>query len=165
MGAADTADGARRLERLRAALRDGDHEAIVQLAGDRVAIAGGPRVGKSTLADKLASGRLVHRTDDLVHLGWSEASAAAANWFDILEGPRIFEGVAIGRALRKWLAAHPEGRPVDTVLWLQVPFEERTKGQETMAKGCSTVWVEILPELLRRGVIVVGWPLPAVAAP
>lgn len=116
----------------------------------RIVIAGGPHVGKSTAADLL--GLPVRRTDDIIGMGWSEASAEAATWFDA-PGPWVVEGVATPRALRKWLAAHPHGKPCDRVYWLTTVRAPLTKpGQAAMAKGCATVWVEIEPELRRRGV-------------
>jgi adenylate kinase family enzyme len=116
----------------------------------RIAIAGGPRCGKTTLAAKLGDAR---HTDDVMSLGWSEASAEVAAWFDAA-GPWIIEGVAVPRALRKWLASHPEGKPVDVVYWLGEPFVDLTKGQSAMDKGCSKVWREIEEELRSRGVAI-----------
>lgn len=116
----------------------------------RVAIAGGPRCGKTTLASALGVAPVRH-TDDLISKGWSEASAEAATWFDET-GPWIIEGVAVPRALRKWLAAHPDGKPCDIVYWLDTPHTELTKGQRGMLRGCETVWREIVGELERRGV-------------
>jgi hypothetical protein len=141
----------------------------------RICIAGGPRTGKTTLAGALALGGVpmdnrflahsvpldVRHTDDLIDLGWSEASEAAALWFDE-PGPWIVEGVAVPRALRKWLAAHPEGKPCDAVHWLEEPRDLRSKGQIAMGKGCETVWMEIHDALTERGVrIVVGGAAPA----
>ena len=121
----------------------------------RVAIAGGPCCGKSTLAERMR-GRVdapeVQHTDDLVDvLQWSEASAEVATWFTA-DGPFIVEGVAVSRALRKWLAANPTGKPCDVLYHLTNPFLARTPGQKTMAKGEDTVWDEIAPELRARGV-------------
>lgn len=118
----------------------------------RILIAGIPSAGKSTFAETLGLklGIVPRHTDSLIHLGWSEASAAAALW--IAEpGPWIIEGVAVGRALRKWLAAN-EGAPADAVYWM--PFERvpLTKGQTTMANGCITVWGEVMKSLALRGV-------------
>jgi hypothetical protein len=144
----------------------------------RICIAGGPRTGKTTLAGKLQADFIgerrawldvealraampVRHTDDLIDLGWSDASAAAALWFDD-PGPWIVEGVAVPRALRKWLAAHPEGKPCDVVHWLEEPMDLRSKGQIAMGKGCATVWEEIHDALTERGVrIVVGGAAPA----
>lgn len=119
----------------------------------RICITGGPRTGKTTRAD--ASGGIagaVRHTDDLVGLfGWSECSAIVATWFDV-PGPWIIEGVAVPRALRKWLVAHREGRPCDVVLLLETPRCPLTDGQATMTKGLMTVWSEIEAELGERGV-------------
>lgn len=89
-------------------------------------------------------------TDDLKDLEWSESSLAASKWFDE-PGPWLFEGVVMPRALRKWLAANPEGRPADLIVFINQPVVERSRGQHVMALGCDTVWREIRPELLKRG--------------
>jgi hypothetical protein len=56
------------------------------------------------------SGLQPMHTDDLIALGWSEASAAVIPWIS-RPGPWIIEGVAVPRALRKWFAANPTGKP------------------------------------------------------
>ena len=116
----------------------------------RVAIAGVPRSGKTTLGGEGAKS-----TDDLMGLGWSGASEAASGWFDE-PGPLAVEGVAVPRALRKWLAAHPTGRPVDEVVWLGAPRQRLGGGQKAMGKGAETVMRAIRGELERRGVKVRG---------
>lgn len=116
----------------------------------RRAIAGVPRAGKTTLARTLGA---VRSTDDVMGLGWSGASDEVAAWLDE-PGPLVVEGMAVPRALRKWLRAHPEGRPVDEVVWLGTPREELTPGQRRMGAGADTVMREIESELRRRGVIV-----------
>jgi len=121
----------------------------------RYALVGGPRTGKTSLSRWVAAitgAPEVLHTDDLVGvLDWSDASAEAATWFD-QEGPLVVEGVAVVRALRKWLAAHPEGKPVDLVIHMLEPKVARNKGQEAMAKGVETVFRQIEPELRARGV-------------
>ncbi len=117
----------------------------------RTVIVGGPNTGKSTLAESLSPDAL--HTDSLIDLGWSEASAAAAVWFDA-PGPWVVEGVATARALRKWLAAHPEGMPCDRVVFMLEPLAELSKGQLSMAKGVRTVWDEIDDQIRGRGVVV-----------
>jgi hypothetical protein len=141
----------------------------------RIAITGGPRTGKTTLArtfaaplhvscdsafdDESCSCGALRHTDDLIeqmkHLGkdaWSAASAEVANWLDA-PGPWIIEGVAVSRALRKWRDAHPgEPPPVDRVIMLTEPFETLSKGQAAMAKGVATVHEEIEEWLLEHGV-------------
>ena len=124
----------------------------------RIIIAGGPRTGKTTLATQIlqADGFPVRSTDDLIgKLGWSEASAEVAEWFDD-PGPWVIEGVAAARALRKWLGAHPTGSPCDAIVYLSVPKVDRTPGQNAMAKGCDTVWNEVRPSLVARGVKIVS---------
>lgn len=89
-------------------------------------------------------------SDALAELEWSESSLAASKWFDE-PGPWLFEGVVMPRALRKWLAAHPEGCPADLIVWINEPVVARSRGQHVMALGCQTVWNEIRDELLKRG--------------
>ncbi len=118
------------------------------MSNERLIITGGPRTGKTTLGGKGA-----RHCDDAAHLGWSEASQEVSTWLDA-KGPWTIEGVAAPRALRKWLERNPKGKPCDRVLVLQAPFTELTKGQFSMTKGVTTVLVEIVPELLSRGVVV-----------
>lgn len=79
---------------------------------NRILIIGGPRTGKTMLANRLGIqlGMLARHTDDVAATGWSEASQAASEWIDP-DVSWIIEGVAMGRAMRKWLAANP-GRPL-----------------------------------------------------
>lgn len=99
--------------------------------------------------------RFVRSTDDAMHLGWSEASQEVSTWLDE-EGPWIIEGVALPRALRKWLRANEFGKPCDRVILLRESHEKLSKGQQAMAKGLWTVWAEIVPELRHRGVEIVN---------
>lgn len=133
----------------------------------RIAITGGPKTGKTTLAKDIfevwaEDGRLVERalddfeirhTDDLIgKLDWSDASAEIATWFDD-PGPWIIEGVAVSRALRKWMANHPGERPpVDRVIYLSEPHESLSTGQASMAKGVRKVHDEIEPWLNEHGI-------------
>lgn len=119
----------------------------------RIAITGPPRTGKSMLA--LALSDDARSTDAFRELGWSEQSAAASEWFDE-PGDLVVEGVAVPRALRKWLAANPEGRPVDEIHFLDQPFEKLSDGQRRMGKGVRTVLAEIADELRERGVEIHG---------
>lgn len=116
----------------------------------RVLIAGVPRSGKTTHAKRF--GDPTFHTDDLIgELEWSAASAEVANWISY-PGPWCIEGVAVPRALRKWLAAHPGEKPCDVAYWMPSPHVSLTPGQEAMAKGCVKVWAEVEPELRARGV-------------
>lgn len=120
----------------------------------RVLIAGGPQTGKTALAERAAHElkREATSTDWLVQSHeWSESSLAVSHWFDDERPPWIIEGVAVPRALRKWLARNPEGTPADLVVWLDEPVTHQTPGQAAMHKGCCTVWNQILPELQARG--------------
>ena len=120
----------------------------------RTVITGWPKTGKTTLANSLDVE--VKHTDDLIDkMEWSEASQYVADsWF--ADSTFCVEGVAAVRALRKWLAQHPDGKPCDKVVWMDEPKVAMTKGQETMAKGCSKVWHEIERELIMRGVKVLS---------
>lgn len=118
-----------------------------------IAIAGGPRTGKTTLAKSMASdmpGECRH-TDHVANMGWSLASMRVSHWFDNPD-VSIVEGVAVPRALRKWLKRNPIGKPCDVLIWLSTPFVKLTPGQVTMGKGCVTVLGGILGELQGRGV-------------
>lgn len=119
----------------------------------RIAIVGSPRAGKTTLAGVLG-GELafpIIHADDLIDLGWSGASDALAQRLVTDEGPCIYEGVMVVRALRKALDARP-GRPVDRCIVLERPWVRLTAGQQAMRRGCATVLAGIEPELVRRGV-------------
>lgn len=119
----------------------------------RIAITGGPRTGKSTLAASMAAetGLSIVATDDYLGMGWSEASEHVAGLLASGE-PRIVEGVAVPRALRKALGLRPEVAPIDRLIVLTAPHVEQSRGQEIMAKGVHTVLDGILPELSRLGV-------------
>ncbi len=97
-------------------------------------------------------GTVIYHTDALIVThDWSAASQKVSELFDA-PGPWIIEGVAVGRALRKWLARNPEGKPCDVIYYLREPRVELTRGQITMGKGSDTVWREIQAALLARGV-------------
>jgi adenylate kinase family enzyme len=122
----------------------------------KIAVAGVPRAGKTTRAKKIALGvGELRSTDALKGIGWSEESALAAAMFDE-PGGFVMEGMVVPRALRKWLATHPEGKPVDELIWVGTPVVETSKGQAAMGKGALTVLKEIAPELARRGVKIEG---------
>lgn len=115
----------------------------------RLVIAGGPKTGKTTLANTMSADVL--HTDDLIGLGWVSARDAIAARLGP-DAPAVIEGVQAVRGLRQWLREHPEGRPCDELIWLERPKVARTEGQAIMARGIETVLREIEPELLRRGV-------------
>ncbi len=123
-----------------------------------ILVAGGPRTGKTTFAAGLADrlGYHIRHTDDLIKTHeWSAASLEASRWIDErlpMTGGVIIEGVAVVRAVRKWLARHPTGKPCDRFYWAGRPKVALTSGQATMFSGCRKVLAEILPELRKRGV-------------
>ena len=123
---------------------------------ERLLVTGGPRTGKTTIAAEFGGVRAVpvRGTDSLIGAyDWSAASAVVAEWFDA-PGPWIIEGVAVPRALRKWLAKHPTGKPADKVVWLEFPKVDRTPRQDSMARAVETVWLQVQPHLVRRGVYI-----------
>lgn len=99
-------------------------------------------------------------TDALIgKLAWGKDSEEVAKWFDEERDPNcqqvIYEGATIVRALRKWLAGHPEGKPVDQVIYLTKPLEDLVGPQAASSKAQNTIWAEIKAELIARGVEVV----------
>lgn len=127
---------------------------------NRVCIAGGPRTGKTTLATNIARqlGCEPKHTDDLVeNHDWSECSRIIAEEWFAETGPWLVEGVAVPRALRKWLKANPTGKPCDQLVWKPHAWAALTKGQASMTKGCLAVMQEIETELRARGVEITTW--------
>jgi broad-specificity NMP kinase len=120
--------------------------------GARICIIGGPRTGKTTLASTMEN---VLHTDDLIDkFDWSGVSEFVATDWLARSGPWVIEGVAVVRALRKWLAAHAHGQPCDRIIVLTQPHVELSKRQASMAKGHEKVWQEVRTTLLARGVVV-----------
>lgn len=116
----------------------------------RTVIIGGPRTGKTTMAEGMG-GDVIHT--DIFALGGADFSTQSEAAASLLgrDGDWTMEGVTAVRALRKWMETHPE-KPCDRVVRLTVPHERLTLGQTSLAKGCDTVFREIEPELRRRGV-------------
>ena len=123
----------------------------------RTLIAGGPRVGKTTISLRLAaeSGLIARGTDELIAQGvkFLDGPAVVAGWLDV-PSHWIVEGVHTTRALRIWLAEHDEGLPFDRIFWGQDPKVTRTKWQESCAKGINTVWQQIETQLIERGAVI-----------
>ena len=121
----------------------------------RICIAGGPQVGKTTLARELHGSRTgwtLCSTDETgLVLDWSAQSDSVVPFLNH-EGPWIVEGVPVIRALRKWLRSHPTGQPCDTLYWRFAARQTRSEGQERLAKGCLATFNEIRGDLERRGV-------------
>jgi hypothetical protein len=144
----------------RIALDDRPAYSFVLGMTERLAIVGPPNSGKTTLASVLkvmhACHVAVQSTDDVSRtLGLtSEASAVVASWFGTDDGARVIEGVLCARGLRKFCALNPGVKPCCRVLVLSEVFEPPSKGQISFAKAIATVFREIEPELLARGVVV-----------
>jgi len=109
----------------------------------RLLITGGPKTGKTTLANNF-KGCPVYHTDDLIELGWSEQSRQIMRWLNKPD-PWVIEGVAIVRSLRKWLRFNEEGLPFDHLIYLTRALTDRTTGQNAMDAGTRTIWHEIAP--------------------
>lgn len=107
---------------------------VMLRAHERIAIIGGPRTGKTTLSHYVDDRPVVH-ADDLIKLGWSEASASLSKMVNDIRGPVVVEGVAVPRALRK-------GMRVDAVLWLSKVHHPQSSGQASMTKAVQTVFDE-----------------------
>lgn len=119
----------------------------------RVCIGGGPGTGKTFLANHVeAVGLEVKHTDILIAThAWGDDSAEVVKWMNE-PGPWIIEGIAVVRALRKHLAAHPTGRPCDLLFWATTPKKVLTPRQNGLLTACNTIFTEIAQELLKRGV-------------
>lgn len=125
----------------------------------RIAIIGSPRAGKTTLALRLGAelGVPVVHSDNLIPLGWSEASEEIARRM-LAGAPCVYEGVAVVRALRKLLLrCGPEYEPVPLTQCsvLEHPLCELSMAQDSMRRGCATILSHIEPELVRRGIPIV----------
>lgn len=107
----------------------------------RVAIIGGPQVGKTTLANTVTD-RPVYHNDQGKHVPWEDQPQY---WKDVTAGQSSFviEGVQAVRAVRK-------GLDVDAVIYLDKPHVELTPGQQNMHKGQKTIFDDMIsqrPEL------------------
>jgi hypothetical protein len=97
----------------------------------RVAIAGGPGSGKTTLASAVTDRTILH-TDDLIHEKWEDVPGIVRLRLAGLAA-FVVEGVQVPRALRR-------GLEVDAVVWLRSAKVPLTPGQRTMAKAVGTVF-------------------------
>lgn len=116
----------------------------------RVVIVGGPRTGKTTLAARYRDVPVWH-TDDYIKRTFEQSVEAMLPLLDE-PGPWVLEGVTTVRVLRAWLRAGHSGKPCDEVICCWEAKMALSRGQETMAKGCRTIWSQIAGELLLRGV-------------
>lgn len=143
----------------------------------RIAICGGSRCGKTTLGTKLAVDLGVHllstgkrstadnliSTDNYKGAPWEAIPDIVIPKLEELED-WILEGTQATRVLRRWLRTRYEHVRLDEVYWLDRPFVPRSKGQQTQAKGIATVWADVRPLLLRKG-IPIRYDNPASMAP
>lgn len=121
---------------------------------DRVVIVGGPKVGKTTLAEEL--GAPVLHTDDLIgSCSWEDVPDAIVEWMS-RPGPWTIEGVQTARALRRIVRDRKETPKVDRIVVMTRAHAARTPQQEAMAKGIMKIWSEVEP-VLSLAVDVVYW--------
>jgi hypothetical protein len=153
-------------------LREAERRALREVgAGERLCIIGGPCTGKTTLASTMENvlhtddliGELQPHRDGLQHdshelarrwVDWSGVSEHVATTWLTRPGPWVIEGVAVVRALRKWLADNADGKPCDRVVLLTEPRVRLSKDQEMMAKSHAKVWEIVRPLLRSRGVAI-----------
>ncbi len=104
----------------------------------RIAICGGPRVGKTTLAyDNVFARHAKISTDDLINkVDWDSVPEEIARLTVGVER-FVVEGVQAGRCLRRGLA-------VDLVIWLERPHVELSEGQRRMWKACRNIFSDWL---------------------
>jgi hypothetical protein len=121
----------------------------------RILIAGGPKCGKTTLAQKISEAsnlRVMHGDSLIGKKDWSEASQTISDWFE-RDGNWIIEGVQVPRAIRKWLNRHPDRMfPFTKVYFSLTPKIDLKPGQSTMLKGVETVWNQVVGALKHRGI-------------
>lgn len=98
----------------------------------RVAVAGGPRTGKTTLVSAVADRPILH-TDDLMSFPWEQVPHLVIQRATKAGRSFVVEGVQVPRALRKGLA-------VDAVVWLGAPRTDLTPGQHVMSRAVHTVF-------------------------
>ena len=119
-----------------------------------IIITGVPRSGKTTLANEMSNNVYhVYHSDDLKEKDWRLQSNILARLIDTHKDDYdIMEGVAMVRALRKWLQKNKDNNdsPAKTIMWFPKELVPLTPGQASMAKGCRTIWKEIESELRFR---------------
>lgn len=127
----------------------------------KIIIAGGPRTSKSTFAKELNKKLNIPivSTDDYIACGWSEAPHEIIDAIKDLPS-YILEGVNAGRTIRKMVEKNIE-LDFDRVYYLEEPvIEYDKKGQMSLAKGCKTVWLDVIPSLDSAGIeVIYGLPV------
>ncbi len=102
---------------------------------DKVAITGGPKVGKTTLAKMIIDRPVLHTDDQRGETEWSKQSENVMVMVNAQHGKCVIEGVRVPHALRK-------GMKVDAVIYLTHPWVEQTPRQFGMSKAVRTVFNE-----------------------
>jgi hypothetical protein len=99
-------------------------------AYSRIVLAGVPKAGKTTLADRVVDRPVIH-TDDYIEAGWDDSPRIAAS--KVGAGSWLVEGV-------RGLAVIREGAVPGLVVWLPVPLVRLTTNQERFAKGRASAF-------------------------
>jgi len=98
----------------------------------RVAIAGGPRTGKTVWLAAGVTDRPVINTDAVMNEAWENVPFVCIQRVKDLDS-FVIEGVQVPRCLRK-------GMEVDAVIWLSKPKAPRNAGQTAMGLAVATVF-------------------------
>lgn len=93
-----------------------------------IAIAGGPRTGKTTMTTGID--RTVIRTDNFMELAWTDVPFAVIEAF---RPGSVVEGVQVPRSLRK-------GLQVDAIVWTGAFSTSQNTKQASMGQGVLTVF-------------------------
>lgn len=137
------------------------------ILGMRIVIVGGPRVGKTTYATKIAkqlgchlgsTGKRTEQEDGLIS---TDNYMKRADWKTLPDvvikdlkdrESFVLEGTQAARVLRRWLKEDPSSAKIDKVLVFNRPWVERNAGQNAMAKGVATILRDMAPLLRDSGI-------------
>lgn len=131
----------------------------------RIAIAGVPGAGKTTLS-KLVTDRLVFHTDDYIETEADKRAGRPRGWDDVPRAvavelpwklPCVVEGVRAPAVLREFAKLYPgESNPFTCLIWLDQPHPSvrYTPEQERAAKGRRTSFAKWLRENAGRTEVV-----------
>jgi hypothetical protein len=132
---------------------------------ERIVMVGGPRVGKSTLAETYRARGIPVRCGDplsevkepidgVIYLpeglgmGSDSSQYVVDHWFT-LPGPWVCEGHVMARACRKWMALHSPVYPADRIIVFTEhhPEADVSARQAAMHRGIMTQWEDVACEL------------------
>lgn len=113
----------------------------------RLLITGGPRTGKTTLANSMSQS-VIH-TDDFKG-SWEARLIQTMHYFN-LDNIYTIEGVTIPAALELWLKIHQD-KPTDKIIFLTNPRIQLSTRQMSMKRGIETIYSRIREELRQRHV-------------